>query len=347
MDKNKQPMTYKDAGVDIDEGIKAVNHIKERMKNTVSKNVLSGIGGFGGIIDISNMGYKQPVMVSSADGVGTKVKIASALGKYEGIGRDIVSHCINDIAVQGAKPLFFLDYIGISKLDANLVDKIIAGILSVCKEEDCVLLGGETAEMPNVYCENEFDLVGTIVGIMEKDNIISGKNITEDSVLIGLPSVSLHTNGYSLARKVLLDSDAFKLTDTPDGLTQPLGDELLIPHRCYGKIIQDLCDRFDILGMAHITGGGLIDNLPRVLPSDINAVINTTTWPVLPIFNIIQHTGNIEKHEMFRVFNMGIGLVFIVDKNVSGKICDYLEETNTKHYLIGHLTKGSNKVIIE
>ncbi len=347
MDINKQPMTYKDAGVDIDEGIKAVNHIKERMKNTVSKNVLSGIGGFGGIIDISSMGYKQPVMVSSTDGVGTKVKIASALGKYEGIGRDIVSHCINDIAVQGAKPLFFLDYIGISKLDANLVDKIIAGILSVCEEEGCVLLGGETAEMPNVYCENEFDLVGTIVGIMEKDNIISGKDISEDNLLIGLPSVSLHTNGYSLARKVLLDSGAFSLSDIPDGLTQSIGDELLIPHKCYGKTIQDLCSRFDILGMAHITGGGLIDNLPRVLPSDINAVIDTTAWSVLPIFEIIQKTGNIDKNEMFRVFNMGIGLVFIVDKNESEKVCNYLEKSDTDHYLIGRLEKGSHKVIIK
>lgn len=346
MTENKNKMTYRDAGVDIDEGAKAVEFIKKRMKSFSQKNVLSGIGGFGGIIDISKFGYKEPVLVSSIDGVGTKTKVASVCGKYEGIGEDIVSHCINDIAVQGAKPLFFMDYIGVGKLEANLVDKVIAGILKVCTEEDCILLGGETAEMPDVYFDNEFDIVGCITGIMEKQRIITGKSISADDIVIGLPSTGLHTNGFSLARKVLLGTGKYSVDDVPSELGMSIADALLVPHKCYGKIIHDLCDNFSVHGMAHITGGGMIDNIPRILHNNLDVIIDSSSWPVLPIFKLIEKTGNIDKLEMFRVFNMGIGLTFFVNKNESEQILEFISERNYEPYVIGKLSEGSKKVII-
>lgn len=336
--------TYRDAGVNIDEGMKVVDKIKARMKGVVSPSVLSGIGGFGGIVDISHTGVTHPVLVSSIDGVGTKTKIAAAYGKYNGIGKDIVGHCVNDIAVQGARPLFFLDYIGVASLDSEQVDHIIAGIIEACRDEDCILIGGETAEMPGVYCDNEFDLVGCIIGIMEKDRIITGKNISEGNAIIGLPSAGIHTNGFSMVRKVLLDSGAFSLTDTPSELTQPLGDELLIPHRCYGKIIRELCDSVTVNGMAHITGGGLIDNIPRILPDGLDAVIDSSSWNVLPIFSLIQNTGHIDPLEMYRVFNMGIGLTIIVDKKDIEKVCSCAE--HFKPTIIGEIAKGERQVKI-
>lgn len=342
----EKKMTYRDAGVDIDEGIKAVDCIKARMKHIVSKNVISGIGGFGGIFDISKPGIKEPALVSSIDGVGTKTKVASAYGKFEGIGRDIVAHCINDIGVQGARPLFFMDYIGVSVLKASLVDKLIAGMLAICQEEDCVLLGGETAEMPAVYCDNEFDLVGCIVGIVDKSAIITGKTIKEGDLIIGLPSSGLHTNGFSLARKVLLDSGAYSLHDIPPGFNQPLGDVLLAPHQCYGKIITKLGEHFSIHGIAHITGGGMIDNIPRVLPASLDAVIDSTSWPVLPVFNLIQDTGNIDKLEMARVFNMGIGITFMVDKNDADQIIRTLKTEKITPYIIGEIHRGSRQVVL-
>ena len=338
-------MTYKDAGVDIDEGLKAVDCIKKRLSSMVQHNILSGIGGFGGIIDISDTGIKKPVLVSSIDGVGTKTKIAAKWGSYKGVGRDIVSHCIDDIAVQGAKPLFFMDYIGVSKLKSQLVDELIEGVLEVCEEEGCTLLGGETAEMPGVYVEGEFDIVGCIIGIMEKDNIITGKDIKPGHDIIGITSSGLHTNGYSLARKVLFDSNAFSYDSKPEGLDNYIADELLIPHRCYGKIISSLCEKFSVKGMAHITGGGFVDNIPRVLPDNVNAVINLDTWPVLPIFNVIQQTGNIDKFEMYRVFNMGIGLVVIVENNVTEKALEFINSNGYEAYKIGCLEEGTRKVV--
>ncbi|RJP56579.1 MAG: phosphoribosylformylglycinamidine cyclo-ligase [Candidatus Auribacter fodinae] len=336
--------TYKAAGVDIDEGIKAVNFIKERMKRTSFQNVLSGIGGFGGIVDFTKLGLKQPALVSSIDGVGTKTKVASAYGKFEGIGRDIVSHCINDIAVQGAAPLFFMDYIGVSHLNAELVDALIAGILSICEEENCILLGGETAEMPGVYAENEFDLVGCIVGYIEKENIITGKDICPGDVIIGLPSSGLHTNGFSLARKVLLDMGKLDLHSTPAGLDRPLGDVLLEPHRCYGKIIRQASGVFNIKGIAHITGGGVIDNIPRILPDTTEAVIDTRTWTTPPIFSLIQSIGAIDEHEMHRVFNMGIGLTLIVPAEQAEDILSFLDDNQQNPVQIGEIRAGQQKV---
>ncbi|MCD6460525.1 phosphoribosylformylglycinamidine cyclo-ligase [bacterium] len=337
--------TYKDAGVNIDEGLKAVNCIKNRLKNIVQHNVLSGIGGFGGIIDISETGVKKPVLVSSVDGVGTKTKIAAKLGSYKSIGRDIVSHCIDDIAVQGAKPLFFMDYIGVSKLQAQLVDEIIEGVLEVCEEQGCTLLGGETAEMPGVYVEDEFDIVGCIVGIMEKDRIITGKEIRPGNDIIGITSSGLHTNGYSLARKVLFESNAFSFNSEPKELGATVAEELLVPHRCYGGIITALCENFSIKGMAHITGGGFVDNIPRILPDNVSAVIDFDTWPVLPIFNLIQKTGNIDKLEMYRVFNMGIGLAVIVANDATDRALSFINSNGYEAYKIGSLEKGNRKVV--
>lgn len=338
---------YKNAGVDIDEGIKAVNFIKERMKKNTSQHLLAGIGGFGGIVDFSQLGVKQPALVSSIDGVGTKTKIASAYGKFQGVGQDIVSHCINDIAVQGATPLFFMDYIGVARLQAELVDNLVAGILDVCHEENCLLLGGETAEMPGVYAENEFDLVGCIVGYIEKERIITGAKIAPGDKIIALPSSGLHTNGYSLARKVLLHDAQLDLNDTPEGLAQPLGDELLIPHRCYGKTIRAVCDQYDIHGIAHITGGGVIDNIPRILPDNTHAVIDASTWTTPPIFKLIQTLGNIDKMEMFRVFNMGIGLVFVVSDQQADDIMSFLSGSGHNPLLIGEIEEGGHTVVID
>ncbi len=340
-------MTYQSAGVNIDEGMKAVGHIKERMKNLVFKNVLSGIGGFGGILDISNTGIKEPVLVSSIDGVGTKTKVAAAYGKYRGVGRDIVAHCINDIAVQGAKPLFFMDYVGVSELQASLIDQLVAGILDECTGQDCALLGGETAEMPGVYEYGEFDLVGCIIGIMEKSRIITGERIEAGNVLIGLESSGLHTNGFSLARRVLFSDGQLTLNATPEGFDRPVGDVLLEPHRCYSNIIQALCDGVDVKGMAHITGGGLIENLPRVLPKTIDAVIDVKTWNVPPIFKLIQKMGPVDAKEMYRVFNMGVGLTVIVDKAQADAALDIIKKFDCPAYLIGELTEGQNTVVLE
>lgn len=340
-------VTYQSAGVNIDEGIKAVNSIKERMKNMTQQNVLSGIGGFGGILDISQTGIAKPVLVSSIDGVGTKTKVAAAHGQYRGIGRDIVAHCVNDIAVQGAKPLFFLDYIGVAKLDAQLVDQLVAGILDECGEQGCTLLGGETAEMPGVYEYGEFDLVGCIIGIMEKDRIITGKQIQPGNVIIGLGASGLHTNGFSLARRVLFGEGELTLGSIPEGFSKPLGDVLLVPHRCYGTIIQALCDALTVRGMAHITGGGLIENLPRILPGNVNAVIDPSTWKPLPIFDLIQKQGPVDKKEMFRVFNMGIGLTVIVDRDDADTAMNLIAQHDCDAYMIGELVEGDNKVIID
>ncbi|MDX9702971.1 MAG: phosphoribosylformylglycinamidine cyclo-ligase [Candidatus Auribacterota bacterium] len=339
-------VTYQSAGVNIDEGIKVVGHIKERMKNIVFQNVLSGIGGFGGIIDISATGIKEPVLVSSIDGVGTKTKVAAAHGQYRGVGRDIVAHCVNDIAVQGAKPLFFMDYIGVSRLDALIVDQLIAGILDECTEQGCALLGGETAEMPGVYEYGEFDLVGCIVGIMEKKRIVTGVKIQKSDVIIGLESSGLHTNGFSLARQVLFSDGQLTLGSVPEGFSKPVGDVLLEPHRCYGTIIQALCDSVEVKGMAHITGGGLIENLPRILPDNVDAVIDVSTWETLPIFKLIRKMGPVDAKEMYRVFNMGIGLTVVVDKSQVAGAMDIIKKHNCPAYIIGELAEGNNKVVL-
>jgi phosphoribosylformylglycinamidine cyclo-ligase len=301
--------SYQAAGVSIDAGNRAVDLMREAVRSTYNAQVLAGIGSFGGVFDASGLAdLHAPALVASTDGVGTKTKIAAALGRYETIGQDIVNHCINDILVQGARPLFFLDYIAMSRLDPAMVASIVTGIAAACRPAGCVLLGGETAEMPGVYEQGEFDLAGTIVGVVERENMLPLPTVHVGDVALGLASSGPHTNGYSLIRRVYADTP-FKTRLEGVGI---LADTLLAPHRSYLDVVHALQGRVQVKALAHITGGGLIENVPRVLPDGVSLRIDLDSWPVPPLFRHIQHTGGIDLLEMFRVFNMGIGMIVVV-----------------------------------
>ena len=302
--------TYKTSGVDILAGEDTVNRIKEYSRSTFNSNVLSEIGHFGGLFNFEKDKYKQPVLVSSTDGVGTKLKIAIELNKHDTIGRDLVNHCVNDIAVCGAEPLFFLDYIAFGKLDPEVASEIVKGISIACNENDCALIGGETAEMPGIYNEKDYDISGTIVGVVEREEIISGNNIQAGDMLIGFFSNGLHTNGYSLVRKIFQNS--YGLGDYIDRLNGTLGEELLQVHKSYLKLIRELKDRVNIKALSHITGGGIIGNTKRVIPEGLKVKIHWANWDIPPVFRLIQETGNISSEEMRKVFNLGIGLIAVV-----------------------------------
>lgn len=302
--------TYKSAGVDILEGNKTVEKIKRFAKSTFNKNVLSDIGLFGGFYELDLSGYKNPVLVSSVDGVGTKLKIAFEMDRHDTIGQDLVNHCVNDIAVCGAEPLFFLDYYATGKLNPDKAAKVIEGFSIACKENGCALIGGETAEMPGFYQAEEYDISGTIVGIVEKDKIINGSRIQKGDVLIGITSNGLHTNGYSLARKVLLEK--FSLDKYFDEFGHSLGEELLRIHKSYLKLIKELKLRVDVKGLSHITGGGIIGNTNRIIPEGLSIQIHWGNWEMPPIFKLIMNTGKVPIEEMRNVFNLGIGLVVVV-----------------------------------
>jgi phosphoribosylformylglycinamidine cyclo-ligase len=304
--------TYKAAGVDIEAGEKTVDKIKGYAKSTFNKSVLADIGMFGAFYEPDFSGYEKPVLVSSVDGVGTKLKIAIDMDEYDTIGQDLVNHCVNDIAVCGAKPLFFLDYYATGKLNPEKAAEVIKGFSIACKENDCALIGGETAEMPGLYQENDFDVSGTIVGVVDKSKIIDGKKIKKGDLLIGFPSNGLHTNGYSLARKVLLEK--FKVTDQVDEISNVLGDELLKVHKSYLQLITELKRNVDVKGLSHITGGGIVGNTSRIIPKDLSLLIHWGAWEMPPIFKLIQQTGNISNEEMHRVFNCGIGLILAISK---------------------------------
>ena len=302
---------YQAAGVDLTTASQATERISRHARTTFNSRVLGDIGFFGGLYHLEK--YRDPVLVSSADGVGTKVRIAAMLGRYDTVGQDLVNHCINDILVGGAKPLFFLDYIAMGKLDADAADSLVEGLARACRESGCVLIGGETAEMPGVYVGKEFDLAGFIVGVVEKDEIIDGSAINEGDAIIGIPSSGLHTNGFSLVRKAFgLDDDPSELSRFYPELERTLGEELLEPHRCYLGVVGGLLDR--IKGMAHITGGGFRENVPRALPKGLAAQIDASTWAVPPIFRLIQNAGQVSGDEMYDVFNMGIGLTVMASK---------------------------------
>ena len=297
---------YQAAGVDLTTASRATERISRHARTTFNSRVLGDIGFFGGLYHLEK--YRDPVLVSSADGVGTKVRIAAMLGRYDTVGQDLVNHCINDILVGGAKPLFFLDYIAMGKLDADAAESLVEGLARACRESACVLIGGETAEMPGVYVGKEFDLAGFIVGVVEKDEIIDGSAINEGDAIIGIPSSGLHTNGFSLVRKAFeLDDDPSELERFYPELERTLGEELLEPHRCYLGVVEGLLER--IKGMAHITGGGFRENVPRALPKGLVAQIDASTWAVPPVFRLIQNAGQVSNDEMYDVFNMGIGLV--------------------------------------
>ena len=310
--------TYRDAGVDIEAGNRAVQLMKRAVQSTYGREVLAGIGAFGGLYDAGALkGMDAPVLVASTDGVGTKTKIAAALGRYDTIGHDIVGHCVNDILVQGARPLFFLDYVAFNKIIPERVAAIVTGIAEACKSVGCALLGGETAEMPGVYADGEFDIVGTIIGSVDRGRIIDGSSITPGDVIIGLASSGLHTNGFSLARRVLAGHD---LNAHVPVLGRSLGDALLAPHRPYLRELERLwAAGITVKGMAHITGGGLIENPPRILPAGIAARIDRSTWTMPPLFQLIQREGQIAPVEMARVFNCGLGMLLFVPAAEAGK----------------------------
>jgi len=338
---------YAEAGVDIDAGNQIVRDIKQRVRETFSPAVLTDIGLFGGLFDINKANSPaQPVLVSSIDGVGTKLHIAAQLNKFYNAGRDIVGHCCNDIVVQGARPLFFLDYVASAKLGPEAVKEIITGIADECKNNGCALLGGETAEMPGTYVAGQYDLVGCIVGVVDREKIIDGKTISSGDVIIGLPASGLHTNGFSLARKVLLDDAKLDLNDIPEGCERTLGEILLESHRSYTPLILDLMEKVSIKGLAHITGGGIIENVPRILPENIDAKIDLSKIIVPPIYTLIKKLGNVELEEMFRVFNMGIGMTIFADANDAGKIIEEISTTGLKAEIIGEVVPGNKKVIL-
>lgn len=328
--------TYSASGVNISEGDKFVELIKPIVKSTFNSNVLSGIGNFGAFFKIP-VSYKNPVFVASTDGVGTKLKIAISYNKLDTIGEDIVNHCVNDIAVCGAKPLFFLDYLAFGKLKSKIAFGIVKGLVRGCKNNGCALIGGETAEMPGIYKQSDFDLAGTIIGIVEKNKIVDKKNVKKGDVLIGFPSNGLHTNGYSLARKVLLNK--FRLSQYIDELNCKIGYELLKVHKSYFKVIANLSKRFNIHSISHITGGGIIWNTVRVVPENLKVNINWNSWIRNPVFDLIQKTGNINEQEMRKVFNLGIGLIIIISKKQVENISAYLKSIKEKHYIIGEISE--------
>jgi phosphoribosylformylglycinamidine cyclo-ligase len=331
---------YAVAGVDIALGNLVKRGLQDKVKTTFGPEVLGRIGAFGGFFRLDLQGIKDPVLVSSIDGVGTKLKIAISLGKHDSIAQDLVNHCINDIAVTGAKPLFFLDYIGAERLEPPVFNQLISGFTKACQAGRCALIGGETAQMPDMYHRGEYDLAGCIVGIVDREKIIDGSRIVPSDVLIGLPSNGLHTNGYSLARNVLLSKMRLDLGQKVEGLSKTLGEELLRIHRNYQPFLAEIPPG-RIKGAAHITGGGLIDNLPRILPATCDALIDTSSWKVPAIFRLIQRGGGIAFQEMLEVFNMGIGLVLVVAKRHATEVIEL-----TAGKIIGQVTPGSRKVLV-
>ena len=338
-----ESLTYADSGVNIDTGNEVVSAIKSIIKDTHNDSVLSNIGGFGGLYELQTRDYNRPILVSSTDGVGTKVKLAQELGMNHLIGIDLVAMCVNDVIVQGAKPLFFLDYYATSKLDVATASQILLGIANGCKESSMALIGGETAEMPGVYKSGDFDLAGFCVGVVDFNDIIDGSNIQKDNLVIGISSSGPHSNGYSLIRKII----AMQQSDLQGKFgNTTLGDALIEPTKIYVRAILNLLERFTINGMAHITGGGFKDNIARILPNDCDVIIKTNTWEQPEIFRWIQSQGNISADEMLRTFNCGIGMVLIIEQNDLNEILDTLEQLDCDSYHIGHVDKGSGQIVL-
>lgn len=345
---------YAAAGVDIDLGNKVKSTLPQLLASTHRPEVLGKVGGFGGLFALNTKKYKQPVLVASADGVGTKLKIAFAMDRHNTVGQDLVNHCVDDIAVMGAEPLFFLDYIGTGKLKPHVFTQLIQGFASACAENNCALIGGETAQMPGFYQPGEYDVSGTIVGVVEKSRILDGKTIKAGDVVIGLASSGLHTNGFSLARKIFFEKLKMKPKTRVAELGGTIGDELLKVHISYGPLIQSLLKKFNpegkprnIKGIAHITGGGFIDNIPRVLPKNCDVIIRKGTWDVLPIFQMIQEKGNVPEEELYQVFNMGVGMTIIVSADKADAALNFIRAQRHSAWLIGEVVrgKGISKVV--
>ncbi len=337
-------MTYADAGVDMSSGDRAKERIKYLAQKTFNRNVLGGMGGFGGLFRLDMQRWKNPILVSSADGVGTKLKVAFELGLHQMVGADLVNHCVNDIAVQGATPLFFLDYLASSKLDPEVTESVVTGLAEACKANGCVLIGGETAQMPGFYTEGEYDLAGFIVGAVDRDKLVTGADIKAGDVLIGLPSTGLHTNGYSLARKLFFEVGGYKPNQYVTAIKEKAGTALMRTHRSYLAVIQKLVTAGLTAGMAHITGGGITENLPRILPKGTGAQVELGSWPVLPIFDHLRALGQVSNEEMMRTFNMGVGLIAVVPADKFARAKNLLNRAEEKFHVIGRVVKGERRV---
>jgi phosphoribosylformylglycinamidine cyclo-ligase len=337
-------MDYRDSGVDIAAGNETVRRIKSLARGTFTSSVLSDIGSFGGLFQIDRDRYREPVLVSSADGVGTKLKVAFMTGRHDTVGADLVNHCVNDILVQGAEPLFFLDYLATGRLSPDVAEQVVAGVALGCRENGCALLGGETAEMPGFYADGEYDIAGFIVGIVERSGVIDGRAIVPGDELIGLPSAGLHTNGYSLARRVLFETAGFAADTFVPEIGATVGDALLAPHRSYLKAIRPLLEDGLVKGMAHITGGGITENLPRVLPDGCAGVIHTGSWTIPPLFTLLQQRGAISTGEMFRAFNMGVGLIVVADPGDVDDLIERLERAGEQPVSLGRVIPGDRDI---
>jgi phosphoribosylformylglycinamidine cyclo-ligase len=338
-------VTYAAAGVDISRADKAKQRIKYLAQKTFTRNVLSDIGGFGGLFSLDTRKYKEPVLVSSADGVGTKLKVAFMMGMHQTVGADLVNHCVNDIAVQGAAPLFFMDYLASGRLDPEITEQVVAGLADACKANGCALIGGETAEMPGFYQDGEYDLAGFIVGAVEREKLITGAKVQVGDVLVGLPSNGLHTNGYSLARKLFFEVAGYKPEKYVSELKNKAGAELMRTHKSYWALVRRLVEVDAVSAMAHITGGGITQNLPRVLPKGCSASIEMGSWPVQPVFSHLQELGSVPQEEMLRTFNMGIGMILVVPPAKFKKVQTILERAGEKGHTIGRVTKGDRRVL--
>ena len=344
-DPSKSAVTYADAGVDIDRANRTKKRIKYLAHKTFTRSVLSEIGGFGGLFAVDKQKWVDPILVSSVDGVGTKLRIAFEMDVHHTIGADLVNHCVNDIAVQGATPLFFMDYLATGKLEPEIAEKVVEGLAEACKHNGCALIGGETAEMPGFYADGEYDLAGFIVGAVERERILTGKTVEVGDVILGLASNGLHTNGYSLARKLLFEVGKYTLDSYVNELKGKVGNELLRTHKSYWPAIKRLVDGECVSAMAHITGGGITENLPRVLPRGVAAVIEMGSWQVPPIFEHLQQLGNVPQEEMLHTFNMGLGMLLVVPSKKFKKAQTVLERAGEKAFTVGRIVKGDRKVL--
>ena len=340
---NKDPLTYADAGVSFEAESKAMQRIKGLVKSTYGPEVLSDVGTFGGLFALG--AYQNPVLVSSTDSVGTKLMVAFKANKHDTVGYDIVAHCGNDIVVQGAEPLFFLDYIGIGKMEPEVIEQLMVGLTDGCKDIGCALISGETAELSGLYTLGEYDLVGTIVGVVERDALITGKDISQGDKIIALESSGLHTNGYSLARKILFERCKYDVGTYLPEISTTVGEELLKPHKSYVRSILNLREKCDVKGIAHITGGGLPGNMVRILPAGCQARIKQS-WEIPAIFNILQREGSVEEEEMYRVFNMGIGLVLVVTSDSVSIALDSLNASGESAFVLGEIVSGDKGVVL-
>lgn len=346
MTYNKKPVTYLDAGVDVESGNQLIQKIKHRVERTYTPGVLGSLGGFSGLFSLTNHPMKEPVLVSSTDGVGTKIRFAVLMNEHHQIGQDCVAMSVNDVVAQGAKPLFFLDYIAVGKLNHNHVESLISGISDACEDCGCALIGGETSEMSSFYGDGNYDVAGFAVGIVDKEQCITGETIEVGDIVLGLPSSGLHSNGFSLVRHIILERKQLPLDTYIDELGRTIGEEVLEPTKLYVKQILPLVEAGYVKGMAHITGGSFYDNIPRILPRGMAVTINSNAWPVLPIFKLLQRWGNVEPKEMYHTFNMGIGMVLVVKPEVVESIVALLHEQGEVVYSIGIVTEGDGEVTI-